>query len=1047
MFGQTATQPSGNGSEDLPYLIQNLENLFWISLETQSGNSFSGKHFIQTSNIDASDTEEWFDGQGWLPIGGNSNPFSGIYNGNGSCINGIFINRPDNSYLGLFGVVQQASISNLAVTNAYIQGKNSIGGLAGKCGNSSFISHCYSTGEIIGESNIGGLIGVGGGYDDNSTFCYSYSKVNVTGTSTLGGLVGFIGGKIDCCYSNGSVTGSNENIGGLAGISQAYYGISNCYSTGNVFGNKNVGGLVGKSNEISHIHNSYSTGNVCGEINTGGLIGIHYVLWGDVTNCFWNTETSGQISSVMGTGKNSLEMIHFVTFRNWDFTEIWQILDGESYPFFQWQQVPTASNFPSPASPPANLKAELDGSSVKLTWNKPSVGEPDHYIINRDGELIANIGNLLYYNDFEVENFNTYKYQVAAGYGDAESSLSNRATIFFFPGFDGGDGSMNNPYLISNHDQLNAVRYYPSSCFLQTENIDLTQSAWNQGDGWVPIGDNLNRFRGYYNGNNKSIEGLYINRTNSNNQGLFAVTYSATIVGVNLTNVNVKGNENTGALVGNNRNSKVINCTVSGQVTGVTWVGGIIGLNYSSHVVNCTNIANVHGGGAVGGIAGKNRPLYPGDVDFLKDRGERYYEPKIKYCNNHGNISGDGGLGGIVGMNDYYSYINECSNDGTIIGTNYLGGIAGSNEQGKIANCYNFGDITGTNMIGGIVAWNDDIPEFMIGYVPNVTNSYSVGSITGSPDVGGLVGSSVSDNLVLNSYWNLETSGIIISAGGEIRTVDEMTFPYAENTYIDWDFQNIWDYDSLNINYGYPFFQSKYSLTIEIKGGGKVKINDLLYSHVMTPLQGSEVSLNAVPNTGWTFIGWAGNIISNNPDTAILMDGNKLLVADFERIPATTAQITVLAYPLNGGTVTGSGVYDIASSVSVSATPNANDNYTFNGWYILNSLQSDSENYSFTMPAESVILVAKFASASSHNVLNGFFVKVYPNPTSGALHIVSDLMINHIFLFDIFGRLVFHQRPLNNLNLLNLEGYQTGVYFLKIYTTSGIKTHKLLIIR
>jgi len=71
-----------------------------------------------------------------------------------------------------------------------------------------------------------------------------------------------------------------------------------------------------------------------------------------VSNCFWDTETSGQTTSAGGTGKTTAEMKDFTTFSGatWNITAvansgtrnpayIWNIVDDVTCPFLSWQPV------------------------------------------------------------------------------------------------------------------------------------------------------------------------------------------------------------------------------------------------------------------------------------------------------------------------------------------------------------------------------------------------------------------------------------------------------------------------------------------------------------------------------------------------------------------------------------------------------------------------------------------------------------------------------------------------------------------------------------
>jgi len=95
------------------------------------------------------------------------------------------------------------------------------------------------------------------------------------------------------------------------------------------------------------VRNSYSTGSVTGNVDVGGLVGRN---WGTMVQSFWDTETSGQTTSDGGTGKTTAEMKNIATFSGagWNIvgvanadarnpSYIWNMVDGETYPFLSWQ--------------------------------------------------------------------------------------------------------------------------------------------------------------------------------------------------------------------------------------------------------------------------------------------------------------------------------------------------------------------------------------------------------------------------------------------------------------------------------------------------------------------------------------------------------------------------------------------------------------------------------------------------------------------------------------------------------------------------------------
>jgi uncharacterized repeat protein (TIGR02543 family) len=251
-------------------------------------------------------------GKGWAPIGN----FTGTLDGRGYEIRDLFINRPDEADVGLFGYVDEGGvIKDIGVMNIAVTGNSFVGGLVG--GNNGTVSNSYSTSSVTGNSFVGGLVG-----GNNGTVSNSYSTSSVTGNSFVGGLVGVN------IYSTVS-----------------YSTVSNSYACGNVTGTFFVGGLLGGNAGTGNVSNSYSTGNVTGDSYVGGLVGRNNEE-GTVTNSFWDTQTSGQATSAGGTGKTTLEMKDFDTFDGvgWDIIligsyagETWYIDDGNDYPRLGWQ--------------------------------------------------------------------------------------------------------------------------------------------------------------------------------------------------------------------------------------------------------------------------------------------------------------------------------------------------------------------------------------------------------------------------------------------------------------------------------------------------------------------------------------------------------------------------------------------------------------------------------------------------------------------------------------------------------------------------------------
>jgi hypothetical protein len=329
---------------------QNLEIYDWYDLNAVR-NNLTGSYLLMN---DLNSTTPGYtelasptanSGKGWQPIGEKNVTvtFIGIFDGQGYEISDLFIDRPEEDYVGLFRrVIGGGVVRNVGVVNVAVTGGNFTGGLVGW--NYGTVSNSYSTGSVTGNSSVGGLVGINN-YGCTVDNCYVTGSVS--GNSAIGGLVGANTGSIIDSSSAASVTGT-INTGGLVG-GNVYTGtISNSYSTGNVTGTINTGGLVGDIAHNSTISNSYSTGSVTGFNYTGGLVGKK--SGGFVSNSFWDTQTSGQATSASGTGKNTTEMQDIMTFSGagWDITTvggigernttyIWNIVHTVTYPFLSWQ--------------------------------------------------------------------------------------------------------------------------------------------------------------------------------------------------------------------------------------------------------------------------------------------------------------------------------------------------------------------------------------------------------------------------------------------------------------------------------------------------------------------------------------------------------------------------------------------------------------------------------------------------------------------------------------------------------------------------------------
>jgi hypothetical protein len=756
-FAQTATPPSvGDGSESNPYQIATLENLYWL---TQSDTVWD-KHFIQIADIDASSSSGWDNDSGFNPIGNRTIPFMGNYNGKEYVIDRIYINRPEDGDIGLFGyMASNAHIDSLGLIDINILGEINVGGLVGWIQGGEAVS-CYATG--VCRNNAG----------------YYWAARN-------GGLVGTNWhGNIEYCYSDVEVSciesfwGGDDIVGGLVGWNKGF--ILSSYSTGNVTADRYVGGLVGENEGL--ITNSYSKGHVIGSLgNVGGLVG--YNNGGSSVSCFWDTESSGQAQSDGGTGLTTKEMKELEPYLNsgWDFmdetyngiNDYWGMNSWENggYPFLQWQgYTNTVTECQAPFSPADSIILEdnFGNSVVVRSFTKGGYGAvgyavcvnaEDTWIVPEDGteptadqDWQNNGQQCIFFGtsnkpDVTVTGlleetkyyFKVFAYNDCSGteiyeHIGTEANITTKVSNLIPE----GEGSKINPYTITNLENLAWLMYNNTEWdkhYIQTANIDASRTnIWDNESGFTPIGNSTTPFTGTYDGKENYIDYLNINRPGDSLIGLFGKIHTnARIENLELINIDIKGGR---------------------------YVGGIVGFNYEGKIIN-----SYSAGTCIGSKSDKQW----------------------------------GAAGGLVGYN--IGTITCCYSDVNVSSTDdIVGGAAGVNE-GYIFGSYSTGDISGNNYVGGFLGVN----------FGTIVNCYSRSGVrSNTNNCGGLIGDSYG-GYALSCFWDTETSDQNTSYGGEGLTTAKMK---DINTYINvrWDFMDetsngtddFWGLNS-NENSGYPF--------------------------------------------------------------------------------------------------------------------------------------------------------------------------------------------------------------------------------------------------
>ncbi len=585
------------------------------------------------------------------------------------------------------------------------------------------------------------------------------SDPNITGKTYVGGLIGTLkkGTVLNCGVDNitidtDAILDSSSYVGGLVGESHGI--IKQCYSTGQIEARGNLGGLVARN--YGEIHFSYTVTDLVGDSHIGGFASNNH---GVIVNCFSagqisaNRFLTGFISSQHGNG--------LVIASYWD-TD----LSGE-----------TESPFGT-----GKTTSQMFDSSSFTGWGCDSVWTLDE-------------GNgypqLAWQQTSDPLLDNCYVYQ--------------------------GQGTLAQPYLIYTAEQLNWIGAIPGLSdkhFKLMADIDLEHFSDREFNTiGINYGDYI--FNGSFDGNHHTISNLTISQPYCNNHGLFGYISAAQqddiiIRDLTLEDPNVDANDYVGGLVGLLNQGTLRNCQViDGHISGHRVIGGLVG-SCSGNVFSCQTSGSIEGAGGLGGLLGGHAfgivqyCSSSADVTAVQTPGigagglmSSNYQGIVRDCFSTGDVLAYlNFVGGFISSNVNGSLIERCYSTGHVTGSGRAGGFIGYNSQSMIRNCFSFSDITDTSAadMGGLVGYNSEA---------TIENSFSTGhlGVSTSPyhSSGGLVGESY-QGIVIDSFWNTETSQHLTSSGGTGLTTAEMQM-IQTFTNVGWDFlgessngqEDIWD--------------------------------------------------------------------------------------------------------------------------------------------------------------------------------------------------------------------------------------------------------------
>lgn len=373
--------------------------------------------------------------------------------------------------------------------------------------------------------------------------------------------------------------------------------------------------------------------------------------------------------------------------------------------------------------------------------------------------------------------------------------------------YSGGEGTPDNPWQIANVTDWTTLCSSSAdwdNCFVLISDINF------EGVPVKSVGNESTFFTGKLDGRGHVLSNIRIVKVLGNDVGVFEfIGSSGNLCNIILENVFAKGWGWIGGLVGNNYGN-IVSCAVTGVVVGSAfYAGGLAGYS-SGDITSCCSTAEVTGEEDVGGLVGWNDGDITSSYTTSDVTGELHVgglvgwnrNGTVKSCHATGAVKGGypdygGSTGGLIGVNE--GLITLSYSTGAVTGDENVGGLVGLNHK-YITSCYARGEVKGDRQVGGLTAYIHD---------GGTETCYATGRVRGNYYVGGFTSYMTPFSSVTSCYWDVNSSMRPSSYAGTGRTTDEMTYPYATNTYINWNFSDVWRADTdYSLNQGYPYLRS-----------------------------------------------------------------------------------------------------------------------------------------------------------------------------------------------------------------------------------------------
>jgi len=579
-------------------------------------------------------------GKGWVPIGTLGNPFTGSFDGRGFRIRNLFINRPEDNDVALFGVVGEGGVvSNVGVVTATVAGNQYVAALVGN--NSGTVIDSYSSGNVTGSHYVGSLVGINEGTVTNSY--YNYDEVLINGQSVI-----TIGALFDADFKQWLVGGKSLDIHQRLLQENGYYLISSVSDFKQLLAFGQDGSLkfrLANDLDLSGQPNFYVP-YLAGEFDGSG----HRILNLSVDLDF--VSQVGLFGLLASGGK--------VT------------------------QVGVENGNVNGAYRAAGLLGENRG----IVSNSYYVG----HVRGHD-----QVGGLVGINRGDGIVSNSHFTGGVAGEWDCggltgcnEGTVTNSYTSGSVTGWHyvGGLAGRNEAVITNSHSNGSVNGWYYVGGLVGCNSKTVTNSYSTAGvSGSSAVGNLVGTNRGTVS-NSYSIGDVVgewdIGGLAGDNYGTISNSFSTG---------SPSGQWHVGGLAGRNYGT-LRECHVTGNTTGNYYVGSLVGRNDGT-VKNCYSTGAVAGNRYVGGLAGGNHLALKNSYCTGSVTGKYYvgggmginaWDGTASNCYSTGNVTGEHYVGGLAGVN--FGTVDESYSSGNVTADEYVGGLMGVNWGGIASNSF-----------------------------------------------------------------------------------------------------------------------------------------------------------------------------------------------------------------------------------------------------------------------------------------------------------------------------------------------------------------------